>query len=222
MALSDFINGGTTPATATINKNEVIGAEDNAVNVAFASIIANINADGGLAGWRDNIIPFGQAGKGAAAPAQVTDSNGFERFSFGVGDEVFTDFHVNHDYALGTVAYPHVHWMPTTTMTVGQTVVWQFSYVVAKGHQQGQTLLAAPTVITMTHTADGTELAGEHMITEVLIGSAFQLIEPDTVISARIRRITGTYPSAIYGLMADLHYQANYFSTKNRAPDFYV
>lgn len=172
-------------------------------------------------GWKDNIIPFGIAGKGSSAPSEVNDSNGWRRLSFGEGDEVFVDFHVNHDYARGTDAYPHIHWMPTTTMSVGQTVIWELEYVIARGHQQGDSLLTTPITMTLTHTADGTEVAGEHMVTECSDIDAFDLIEPDTVISMKVTRGNGTYNSAVYGIMADLHYQADRDSTLNKAPDFY-
>lgn len=172
-------------------------------------------------GWRDNIIPFGIAGKGANAPSEVDDSNGFRRLSFGTNDEVFIDYHVDHDYAPATKAYPHIHWMPTTTMSVGQTVVWEVSYIVARGHQQGESLLDTPVTITITHTADGTEVAGEHMVTECGDADSFFLIETDTIVSVKVKRVSGTYPSTVYGLMADLHYQADRTSTNQKAPNFY-
>lgn len=169
-------------------------------------------------GWKDNIVPFIATGSGNAAPSLVDDVNGWKRLSFGANDEVYLDWHVNHDYAQGTLGFPHIHWMPTTTMVAGQTVSWEVSYIVAKGHQQGESLLATPTTFSVTYTADGTEIAGEHMVTECSNAQAFDLKEPDTVISARIRRITGTYTSAVYGIMADLHYQADREDTPQKDP----
>jgi len=173
-------------------------------------------------GWKDNVVPFTLAIKGASAPSEATDSNGFVRLAFSDGNEVFIDYHVNHDYARGTSAYIHIHWMPTTTMTLGETVIWNISYIIAKGHQQGESLLATPVSFTITHISDGTEVAGEHMVTECSDIDAFDLIEPDTVVSIKVQRGTDTYGSNVYGLMADLHYQADRDSTLNKAPDFYT
>lgn len=212
---SEYLNSGELDSLQLGSEVPGMGVDDK------------ISVDGYLKhkyGWRDNVISFASAGKGAAAPTSVADVNGWQRLSFGEGDEVFIDYHVNHDYALGTDAYPHIHWMPTTTMAVGETVVWEFSYTIAKGHQQGESLLTPPpTVMTITHTADGTEIAGEHMVTECSDIDAFDLIEPDTVISARVKRlVTGTYGSPVYGLMADLHYQSDGRVTVSKIPDFRV
>lgn len=173
-------------------------------------------------GWKDNIIPFFTAGTGPNKPTQVTDVNGWERLSFTTNNEVFIDFHINHDYAQGTNGYPHIHWCPTTTMAVGETVIWEFSYIIAKGHAQGQSVLGSITTFNISFTADGTEIAGEHIISEAADIDAFDLIEPDTIISAKVKRVAGTYGSAIYGMMADLHYQADREDTPQKTPDFYA
>ena len=221
--LSSIVTSGTPPANVAINKNQVLGLLDSSSNVTFDSVITKINAPGNLAGWSDNIMTFSATGKGGNAPTSIADSNGIQRLRFGKGDEVFVDYHVNHDYALTTLAFPHIHWMPLTTMVAGETVIWLFDYVIARGHQQGESLLEPLTNIIITHTADGTELAGEHMVTECQQVDAFQLLEPDTVISARVRRSNSdTYTGNIYGLLVDLHFQVNTFSTKNKSPDFYI
>lgn len=173
-------------------------------------------------GWRDNIAPFTFPGTGGSAPSEVTDGAGARVLSFGENDEITVIFHVDHDYALGTDAYPHIHWSPTTTMTAGQTVIWEFSYTIAKGHQQGQSLTGTPTVITITHTADGTEVAGEHMVTECSDLDAFDLLEPDTIVKAVVTRGNGTYNSAVHGYQADLHYLSDREVTIGKRPDFNV
>lgn len=219
------------PFASTVN-SEVEPLALIVVDQGSASIVEVIDIRGGNSklssasstqdlGWKDNIIPFGLAGKANQAPTEVTDSIGWRRLSFDEGDGVYVDFHVNHDYARGTDAYPHIHWMPTSTMTAGQTVIWEFSYIIARGHQQGDSLLATPTSMSIVHTSDGTEIAGEHMVTECRDIDAFDLIEPDTVISCKVERGNGTYNSAVYGIMSDLHYQADRDSTINKSPDFY-
>jgi hypothetical protein len=100
--------------------------------------------------------------------------------------------------------------------------VWRFAYVTAIGHQQGGNLLAAETVIDLTYTATGTEIAGEHIILEGGIADTLDLIEPDTVITARVELISKTVTGRVFGIMADLHYQSDRNSTLNKAPNFYA
>ena len=91
----------------------------------------------------------------------------------------------------------------------------------AKGHQQSQSLTAAETAFDMTYTATGTEVAGEHIILECSDLQAFDLIEPDTIITARVQLISENVAGLIYGIMCDLHYETDRHSTLNKAPDFY-
>ena len=73
----------------------------------------------------------------------------------------------------------------------------------------------------MTYTADGTEIAGEHMILECSDPQAVLIPEVDTIVKARVYRGVGTYLGGVYGEKSDLHYQVGRISTKNKAPDFY-
>lgn len=223
----DLHDGTTAVSQSTV----LVLRGDRKALIGTATELPNVTADHKLqvdgyllhkTGWRDNIAPFTFAGTGAAAPTEVTDGAGARVLSFGEGDEITVVFHVDHDYAMGTDGYIHVHWSPTTAMTAGQTVIWQFSYTVAKGHQQGQSLTGTPTTISFTHTADGTEVAGEHMVTECSNAQAFDLLEPDTIIKGVVTRLDGTYNSAVHGYQADLHYLSSREVTIGKKPDFNV
>lgn len=48
--------------------------------------------------------------------------------------EASAAWHIDHDYAMGTSLYFHVHWATAST-DIG-TVRWGFEYTIAKGHQQ--------------------------------------------------------------------------------------
>jgi len=221
--LSGFINGGTVPSSASVTKNTVAGLEDNATNVLFESLISKINATGGNAGWRDNIQSFSAArGNGTTEPIWRDMGNGQFAFQFTPGDELFVQFHINHDYALGTNGYPHIHFLCLDAQSAGTTVDWRFAYTIAKGHMQGESLTVTETIIDMTYTFTGSEVAGEHIVLECSDGQAFDLIEPDALVMARVELLSETASGRIFCLMSDIHYRANYFSTKNKAPNFYA
>lgn len=172
--------------------------------------------------WDDLVAKFSAATPWGAAPTVADIWNGHKLRRFAEGDSMFIEYHVNHNYAPTTVAFPHIHWFPTTTMTAWETVVWEFIYTLAKWHQQGDVINGTRTTITITHTADGTELAGEHMVTECADIDAFNLIEPDVQVLAEVKRTTGTYASNIFWIQADLHFQTDRIATVEKAPDFYV
>lgn len=182
----------------------------------------NINPHNGL-GWQDNIQTFETArGAGTAEPTWSAVGNGNYAMKFTAGDELFVSYHVGHDYAPGTKAFPHIHFFSSDAEAADVTVVWRFSYVRAKGHAQGESLSDARVDIDITYTYRGDEVAGEHIITECSNDEAFELIEPDTMVIAGAKLLSTTAAGDIFGLMADLHYQVNRIATRRKAPNFYV
>jgi hypothetical protein len=174
-------------------------------------------------GWNDLVGNFTAANAGGTSPPSwANPGNGMYAWLFTAGDEIFIDYHVRHDYKLGTVAYPHVHFFVNSTMTSGQTITWRFAYVIAKGHSQGESLTTVPINVDMIYTADGTEVAGEHIVLEASIGQAFDLLEPDSIIRARVELLSENATGSVFGSTADLHYQVDRTSTLNKAPNFYV
>ena len=192
------------------------------VRTKLNQLIAKSNDNLAEIGWSDNRQWFSAArGNGTTEPAWVNMGNGQFAYSFTTGEELFANYHVNHDYARGTNAYPHIHFVLANTPIAGQQITWSFNYVVARGHSQGDSLTAAETTINMTYTATGNEVAGEHIILECSDVDAFDLIEPDTIIIARVALESANVTGAIYGLMCDLHYQMDRHATINKSPDFY-
>lgn len=173
-------------------------------------------------GWRDSVALFSSASQGGGSPTLTTFPNGVRLNVFGAGDSMHVSYHVDHDYAEGTLAYHHIHWFPQTTMNAGDTVTWKIFFIVAKGHHQGESLLGTRNEITLIYTADGTEIAGEHIISEVDIGSAYLLKEPDTIVLAEIEMDAKTYAGNVVGIQADLHYQTDREYTVGKKPDFNV
>lgn len=170
-------------------------------------------------GWSDNIQSFVKGSAGAGAPALTTLANGARLYSFGNGDSVHVEFHTNHDLKPDSECFPHVHFACADALSVGETIEWEVIYNLTKGHSQGESVLNARTTLTLTYTATGSEIAGEHIVLESATGVA--LAEPDMVMLAEYKKTGGTYTGTVYGIMGDLHYQTDRDSTINKVPNFY-
>lgn len=173
-------------------------------------------------GWRDNVIEM-TVRSGPTEPQMTLFRNGIYMLAFPVEGlrEVFGNFHIDHDYALGTALYPHIHWA-TDGALVG-TVRWGIEWTVAKGHQQ--MAFGPTTTVYVEQTTTGTPYM--HYIAETSLANAIPGtgIEPDTFILMRVFRdvdhVNDTYADQVFGLALDLHYQADRATTPNKAPNFY-
>lgn len=184
----------------------------------FSTLAAN-NA----LGWRDNIIEMKVDASSPNAPTLDPFRGGILAWSFPPNEttEAHAAWHIDHDYALGTPLYFHVHWATAST-SIG-TVRWGFEYTIAKGHQQQA--FPAPSFVYVEQASTGT--AYMHMIAELSDANAIPGtgIEPDTVIQVRLFR-DGTNPAdtleqPVFGLFLDLHYQADHTTTPLKVPPFY-
>jgi hypothetical protein len=131
-------------------------------------------------------------------------------------------FHINHDYKLGSKIYPHIHWCPMSYST--GNVKWTIEYVVAKGHNQNESLIGVTTSFSLI--AAGKGLIGEHMVTECSEEQAFVVDEPDTLVRLRVYRDStnaqDTFYGSVMGLMVDFHFQSDRETTPQKSPDFYI
>lgn len=173
--------------------------------------------------WEDLTTGI-SSGKVPAANAPTWDSamgNGGTQgaYKFAVNDYIDLEpFHIKHDIKPGSKMYPHVHWTISSTAT--ESVKWQLTYSIAKGHQQESFPVSSTVTVEGTPTGD----AWEHMISEVTDANAIDAPEVDSLIFCRLTRITnGGSDNAnnIFGLTVDMHYQKDRFGTPNKAPDFY-
>jgi hypothetical protein len=173
--------------------------------------------------WKDMLAPVG----GASVPTSLAPtSENFgpaatpqrKEYAFAVDDFVFIQpFHVNHDIVPGGEAYFHVHWSTNGTNT--GLVRWEITYMRAKGHNQGN--FGTPVVVLIEQAAQGT--AWRHMVSETT--TPIIMTEPDELILCTLRRVApsaGSNTDTVFGLMVDLHYQADRSGTPQRNPDFYV
>lgn len=193
---------------------------------ALSTHVANYHDSVTLpAGWKDNIVTLnaGNMGDPSHSPIFADSGNGIWGLCFS-DDNInyaYCDFHINHDYKIGSKIYPHIHWIPLSYST--GNVKWVFEYIFAKGHGQSETLIGSTTSIVVIQAGKG--LIGEHMVAECSDSQAFIVQEPDTVVRVKIYRegtsIEDTFYGSVIGLMMDFHYQSDRESTPNKSPDFY-
>lgn len=143
-------------------------------------------------------------------------------FSASTMNQVWVDFHINHDIALGTKVYPHIHWIPLTNAS--GTVRWGIEYSVAKGH--GQQVFHPSVTVYVNHSIPANSFK-KHFVSEVSEADAIPPtnIEPDSFVKVRVFRDANnaldTYPGEVHAWFADLHYQAERIGTMNKAPNFF-
>lgn len=177
-------------------------------------------------GWRDNIVQLDVQVGNPDAPVLNIFRDGIHAYNFFQGElsEAHASFHVDHDYALGTKLYPHIHWAVNTTAT--GTIRWGIEYTVARGH--GQEPFGPTVTVYVEQASDGTQY--KHYVAEVseanAIDGALYNIEPDTLILCRFFR-DGTHPNDTLNADAfvfcvDLHYLSSRMATPNKSPDFFA
>lgn len=144
-------------------------------------------------------------------------------FSKDTMNQVWVDYHIDHDIALNTKLYPHVHWMPLSN--AAGTVRWGFEYAIAKGH--GQQAFSGSTTVYVNQSFPSNSQY-KHMVAEVSEIDAIlsAKIEPDSFIKMRVFRdathAIDTYNSNVHAWCCDLHYQVARIGTKNKSPNFYL
>lgn len=177
-------------------------------------------------GWYDIIGDVKlDAESGSNKPNFAVYNDGIKQYQFVVNDQVYINFHMVHDYKMGTDMYIHTHWSTNAASTAG-SVTWQFDVMYAKGHQQAS-FNVPPKIITITQAYD---TAYKHMIAETQlsnVGGTGGLLntndlEPDGIFLVRTKLITNTMSVAPFVHYVDLHYQSTGIPTKNRAPNFWT
>lgn len=174
--------------------------------------------------WRDMISELYTRG-GPSAPSATEFITGIYAYElvYNQTRTVFSNFHLNHDWAPGTKLYPHIHFSPNTNST--GDVVFQFSWTAAKGH--GQAVFPAVTTKTLTFTIPANS-AHTHFIAELpeIDSVDGTNLEVDSLILMSISRLgadaADTFADSVWGLTVDLHYQASKFGTPNKTPNFYT
>jgi hypothetical protein len=177
-------------------------------------------------GWKDLVSDIHARGSGANDPTwSQIGATGFWAHSFSASTmmQVWTTFHIPHDYAPGTNIYLHTHWVQSGTNT--GNCVWGFEYAYAKGYDQAAFPFAASTTVRVT--AAGSSTPYLHHISEISLANSIPStnIETDGLIHVRVFRDAtngaDTLTDSVYLLMADCHYQSSHETTPNKNYPFY-
>jgi len=185
--------------------------------------------------WKDLVGSITVRGTGPTSPALSAYQGGnIDQFAFSAGDEVMVEFHIPHDYAPGTDLYLHFHWSHNGTAISGD-MTWAADVTYAKGFNQANFPAAVSTSVTFATTDITTTPQYRHRVDEVQLSasspSGSQIdtddIEVDGVILMRVSAsaiptITGGSPNEPFLHFVDIHYQAGYIGTANKAPNFYA
>lgn len=178
-------------------------------------------------GWHDLLSTI-RLGGTANDPTYVTYQGSIKQAQFDVGDEIFTEFHMPHDYAMGTDIYIHAHWSHNALglTTGGITGVMEASY--AKGHDQD--FFGTPIIVNLAQ--DASLVRYQHLIAEGPLSAAggagglidTALLEPDGLFLVRVELTGNTMDAAAKPFLhaVDIHYQSTGLATKQKAPDFWT
>lgn len=168
----------------------------------------------------------------ATMPSFVPYRGGIKSRQFDVNDEAFIEFHLPHDYVMGSEIFIHSHWSHNSTLVTGGSVSWTFELSYAKGHNQAA--FTAPINVTVTQNPSTTQY--QHMVAETSMTSAtgsatsfaVGLMEPDGVLMCRVYlsannlTVSSGVAPAPFLHFVDLHYQSTSVGTKNKMPNFWT
>jgi len=176
-------------------------------------------------GWKDlkgeSIIRTG----GGAAPALATFAGNIAQYQMDATDEFSVNFHMPHDWAIGTDVFIHVHWAITTASGPG---TYQYNFEHTYGKREG--IISNTTKTVSTSAVAPNASARFHHVTEIQIsrmgGSATEIdtneLDTDGVIMTRMTRtLAGGAVAAPFIFYVDLHYQTNNRATPNKAAPFW-
>lgn len=178
-------------------------------------------------GWHDLLSTIRLDG-GVGDPTYVTYQGNIHQAQFDVDNHVDIEFHMPHDYAMGTDLYIHAHWSHNNANVTGGSITGTFEATYAKGHNQ----MSFVTPIVVTVVQDASLIRYQHMIAEGQLsapGGAGGLlktedIEVDGLILAQIKLTGNTMDGGAKPFLhaVDIHYQSTGLPTKQKAPDFWT
>jgi hypothetical protein len=210
-SVSPVVNGTASAGVATT------AARSDHVHPASISTILSSP----VLGWKDITSELISRG-GASAPALAVFRGGVYAYQFSATslDQLYSTFHIPHDYAPGTAIFFHIHWADVTAVPTG-VVRWGFEYTYSKGHGQ-----AAFPVTQTVYAEQASTGQYKHMVAEIPTGILASELEVDGLILVRIFRdyahANDTSPNPSFAFTCDVHYQCDRIATINRAPNFYA
>jgi hypothetical protein len=227
------VNGSTVTFSVAPPTGSFIEAfyitSGSSVSVIDASLLFNgNNAVRSVSGYRDLMGEINLKGSGGGIPTwtQMTALGSLWAYAFNSSNtmnEVWVNYHIDHDYKPGGNVFLHAHW--TTNGTNTGTVRWNFEYSIAKGHNQSSdSTFGTSTTISVEQAGSG--VAYRHMVAEINTALPTTKLEPDSLILVRIYRdpthVNDTLSGdTVFLLQADCHYETDRYATLNRSPNFY-
>lgn len=149
-------------------------------------------ADPGF-GWKDLTCDI--VVRGSAAPVLTLYIGGIYQYSFGVLNpalEVFSNYHIPHDYLPGSILYMHTHW--STIVASTGDINWIYELTYADGYNRAA--FPAPVTIPVLQTTHGS--AFQHQIAEVQISAPGGVIASAINVSITSGAATLTSASALF------------------------
>lgn len=179
-------------------------------------------------GWHDlksDLVLTGDA----SDPVWATYQGNIKQMQFAVGKVISTNFHLPHDYALGTDIFIHIHWSHNSATVVSGDITGNFEVCYAKGYDQA--FFSTPIVVNMNNVPAST-VRYQHMVSEGQLSAALGAgglldtadLEPDGLLLCRLEMTANTINDGTDPFIhaIDIHYQSTGVGTKQKAPDFYT
>ena len=170
-------------------------------------------------GTKSSSVIAGKQGATAPTLAAFGPSGTIEAYSFAVNDFVYMPgLHIPMNITPNSKVYLNVHW--TTDGTDTNTVKWEIIYTYAAA----ETGAVFPTETTVTLESTPAGVAWTHSVSEVTDAQALSNLLPETIILARLRRVTngGTdNTDTVFGLHIDIHFQQDRLGSAKKDYDFY-
>ena len=159
----------------------------------------------------------------SSSPTWTTWLTDLEALQFSEGDIAhFAGMQLPHSYVPGTDIRPHVHFVPTTAMADGETVLWSITYTVASVWS----VFPATATVTATFTNDAesraklpaASLSGTNILTDTHLiaggatipGTTGNGVGLSAIVSGRLVYSTaGTYNDDVIMVSADAHIRLN-------------
>ncbi|MFO7574801.1 MAG: hypothetical protein R6W67_06550 [Bacteroidales bacterium] len=178
-----------------------------------------VRMDNSATVWNDLMVYPDATTKGGSNPPEWgtmfmnngAGSTGVYLWMFAGNKEEELHFTVQlpHDYKIGSVLYPHVHWTTVTGTPSGTNVVWGLEYTVISVGETfaGTTVFKANSILPSIGSPTGT---GQHLITELgpISGTNLGI---SAVIICRLYRASGdaadTFSNNVGLLGFDIHYE---------------
>lgn len=220
--LSSILTSGSISSGITVIKNNVVGIKDTDTPIFDGVSLSKFyNLSGTTSGFRDlhgQITIFTQGTNDPSYTTFLGNMKGWE-FSASVMNQIFLEYHPDHDYDTSAGFYPHFHFSTTSTQT--GVVRFGFEFMPAKGYSQStDSVFSASTTTVYLDYSIATNRQYEHIIAEYQTPLLFSKVETDSLILCRMFRdatnTADTFPNTIHIFRCDLHYQVNRYCTKNK------